>query len=172
MSSRKSTSKLVDTFIHMKPTGTPSSPAFEKIAFPISFVIYKWLARLVKIKHKLLTILVHPFPVEIGEANIKYICWDNQKAKESIYAKKNETQILTISTSILLQWRLRSILMLGSLKAKRKYMWREGHNIFIHFHIHLLQQSFEKQTITICLTKSSSTCWPGGHRYGLNRTAR
>ena len=27
------------TFIHMKPTGTPSSPALENIAFPISFVI-------------------------------------------------------------------------------------------------------------------------------------
>lgn len=27
------------TFIHMKPTGTPSSPALENIAFPVSFVI-------------------------------------------------------------------------------------------------------------------------------------
>lgn len=29
------------TFIHMKPTGTPSSPALENIAFPISLVICK-----------------------------------------------------------------------------------------------------------------------------------
>lgn len=30
---------LIQTFIHMKPTGTPSSPALENMALPTAFVI-------------------------------------------------------------------------------------------------------------------------------------
>lgn len=39
-SSQNGVVKDLYTFIHMKPTGTPSSPALENIAFPTSFVIY------------------------------------------------------------------------------------------------------------------------------------